>query len=162
MYDKKTFTKTYPMTNKTLEINKYILDVHRKQCDHLSQLYNATLWDLMIFIAHLAMWILIRTSNIHDINHNVFIALIAMSSIVSIIMWVYIRNKIILAHVRFQWNADQYESYEHFVSALSSAYNKNCEAMCKDLWFSGKLKNTMIAITLVEVILLNVVLIANI
>lgn len=162
MCDKKTFTKTYTMINKTLEINKYILDVRRMQCYDLSQLYNATLWDLMIFIAHLVMWILIRASNIHDINHNVFIALIAMSSVVSITMWVYIRNKTIFAHIRFQWDADQYESYEHFVNAVSSVYNKNCEAMYKDLRFSGTLKNTMIVITLVEVILLNVVLISNI
>lgn len=64
-----------------------------------------------------------------------------------------------MAHIRFNGNADQYQSYEEFVDILSSAYLTNYNSMLDSLATSSKIKNNIILMILAEVFLLSAVLV---
>lgn len=146
------------MTIKDIQIKQYILDVHRKQCNDLLQSYDATLWDLIVFVAHVLVMIRIRRSNIYYINKTAFVILVITSLVVSVLMLMYIRNREVKAHIKFNGNAGQYQSYEEFVDALSTAYLCNYNSMLAGLVSQGKIKNSMMFIILAEVFLLSAIL----
>ena len=69
----------------------------------------------------------------------------------------YIRNREVKAHIKFNGNAGQYKSYEEFVDALSTAYLCNYNSMLAGLVSQGKIKNSMMFTILAEVFLLSAI-----